>query len=52
MQVSFIGGKKKVNAAFSLSRLSTNSNWETHTKVSGKYERVLLEDLIKQLLKK
>ena len=52
MQVSFIGGKKKVNAAFSLSRVSTNSSWETHTKVSGKYERVLLEDLIKQLLKK
>lgn len=51
MQVSFIGGKQPVNAAFSLSRLSTNSNWETHTKVSGKYERVLLEDLIKRLLK-
>lgn len=51
MQVSFVGGKKPVNAAFSLSRLSTNSNWEAHTKLSNKYERIPLEDLLKQLLK-
>lgn len=51
MKVSFEGGKKTVNAAFSLSRLATNSNWETHTKVSDKYERILLEDLLKKILK-
>ncbi len=52
MHVSFEGAKKPINAAFSLSRLSTNSNWETHTKVSDKYERILLGDLLKHLLKK
>lgn len=52
MRVSFKGGKKPMNATISLSRLSANSNWETHTKVSGKYEKVSLVDLIKPLLKK
>jgi len=52
MRVSFKGGKKPMNATISLSRLSANSNWETHTKVSGKYEEVSLVDLIKPLLKK
>lgn len=51
MKVSFEGGKKTMNAAFSFSRLSTNSNWEIHTKVSERYEQVLLEDLFKQLFK-
>lgn len=52
MRVSFKGGKKPMNATISLSRMSANSNWETHTKVSGKYEKVSLVDLIKPLLKK
>lgn len=52
MMVSFEGGKKPVKAAFSLSRLSTNSNWETRTEVSSKYKKVQLEDILKQLLKK
>lgn len=52
MRISFEGGKKPMNASISLSRLSVNSNWETHTKVSDKYEKVALEDLIKRLLKK
>lgn len=52
MRVSFKGGEKPMNATISLSRLSANSNWETHTKVSGKYEEVSLVDLIKPLLKK
>lgn len=51
MKIVFRGGKKPMNVDISLSRLSTNSNWETHTKLSGKYEKVPLEDLIKQLLK-
>lgn len=52
MEVSFEGGKKPVKATFALSRLSTNANWETHTEVSSKYEKVELEDILKLLLKK
>lgn len=52
MQLSLEGGKKASNATFALSRLSTNSDWEAHTTVSAKYEKVELEDLVKQLLKK
>lgn len=52
MQVSFEGGQKMVKAAFALSRLSTDADWETHTKVPGKYDKVELEDILKLLLKK
>lgn len=52
MNLSFEGGSKPVKAAFALSRLSTNADWEAHTEVSSKYEKVELEDLIKQLLKR
>ena len=52
MRVSFEGGKKPVKASFALSRLSMNTNWETHTEVSNKYEKVELGDILKQLLKK
>lgn len=52
MRLTFIGGKKPAKATLALSRLSTNANWETHTEVSKKYERVKLEDILKQLLKK
>ncbi len=51
MLVSFEGGKKPVTAAFELSRLSTNSDWQTHTEVPGKYRKVELQDLLKQLIK-
>lgn len=52
MTLSFMGLKKPMNATFSLSRLAANSNWESYTKVSDKYEQVKLEDLIKRLLEK
>lgn len=52
MQLAFEGGKKPVKASFALSRLSTDADWETRTKVSKKYERVELVDLLKLLLKK
>lgn len=52
MKVSFEGGKKPVQAAFGLSRLSVNSDWETHTEVSAKYEKVELADILKLLIKK
>lgn len=52
MQIAFEGGEKPVKASIALSRLSTNSNWETHTEVSKKYEKVELDDILKQLLRK
>ena len=52
MNLSLQGLKNSMNATFSLSRLSANSNWDSYTKVSDKYEQVKLEDLIKRLLEK
>lgn len=52
MQVSFLGTKKPVKASFALSRLSTNADWDTHTEVSKRYEKVELEDILKLLLNK
>lgn len=51
MLVSFEGGSRTVTAAFDLSRLSTGGNWEVHTQVPKKYEKVELQDLLKQLIK-
>ena len=51
MQVAFKGGKKPVRVSMALSRLSTDGDWETHTEVSKKYEKVELEDILKLLLK-
>lgn len=51
MYVSFEGGNKPSDASFSLSRLSTNADWETHTEVSKKYQKVELEEIIKMLVK-
>ena len=52
MKLAFEGGKKSVKAALALSRLSTNGDWEPHTEVSKKYEKVELEEILKILLKK
>ena len=51
MKLAFEGGKKPVKAAFALSRLSTNGDWETRTEVSKKYEKVELEELLKLIIK-
>lgn len=51
MNVSFEGGEKPFNASFSLSRLTTNADWESHTEVSQKYQKVELEEIIKMLVK-
>lgn len=51
MNVSFEGAKKPMEVAIALSRLSADSDWETHTEVSRKYEKVELEDILKLLLK-
>ena len=52
MQVSFEGAKKPVKAAFALSRLSTNADWEMRTEVSKRYEKVELEEILKIIIKK
>lgn len=52
MQVSFEGGKQPVKATFSLSRLAADADWDTHTEVSKRYEKVELEDILKLLLKR
>ena len=51
MKLAFEGGKKPVKAAFALSRLSTDANWETRTEISPKYNKVELEEILKLLLK-
>lgn len=54
MQMNLLieGAKHPVKADFKFSRLNLNSDWESRSEVSGKYERVRLDDLIKILLKK
>ena len=51
MQVSFEGIKKPMKAALSLTRLSIHADWDAHTEVSPRYEKVRLEDILKLLLK-
>ena len=51
MQIIFEGAEKPVKATLALSRLSTNSNWETHTEVSARYKKVELADILKMLIK-
>lgn len=51
MHLAFEGGKKPVKADFSLSRLSTDADWESRTEVSSKYERVELTDILKLIIK-
>lgn len=51
MHLAFEGGKKPVKADFSLSRLSTDADWESRTEVSSKYERVELADILKLIIK-
>ena len=52
MELAFEGGREPVKAAFALSRLSTNGDWEARTEVSKKYEKVELEEILKILLTK
>ena len=54
MQMNLLieGAKHPIKADFKFSRLNLNSDWESRSEVSGKYERVRLDDLIKILLKK
>lgn len=51
MYVSFEGAKKPSDVTFQLSRLTLQANWEAHTDVSKKYQKVELDELIKILVK-
>lgn len=51
MKLAFEGSKKPVKAALALSRLSTDADWETHTEVSHKYNKVELGEILKLLIK-
>lgn len=51
MTVSFEGGKQPTDATFQLSRLSTDADWESHTEVSKKYQKVELHEILKMLVK-
>ena len=51
MQIIFEGAAKPAKAIMTLSRLSTDSNWETHTEVSSRYKKVELADILKMLIK-
>ena len=51
MFVSFKGTDKPSDVTFNLSRMTTDSDWETHTEVSKKYQKVELNELIKILIK-
>ena len=51
MFVSFKGADKPSDVTFNLSRMTTDSGWETHTEVSKKYQKVELNELIKILIK-
>lgn len=45
------GTQKVINVELKLKSMKADSNWDTVTKVSGKYKPVKLEDVINQILK-
>lgn len=45
------GTQKVINVGLTLKSMKMDSDWETVTKVSGKYKPVKLEDVINQILK-
>jgi hypothetical protein len=51
MQVDFEGGSKPASLTLELNKLGTDTDWETRTQISSKYERVEWQDLITQLIK-
>jgi hypothetical protein len=51
MQVDFEGSSKPASLTLELSKLATDMDWETRTKLSAKYTRVEWQDLLAQLMK-
>ncbi len=44
------GKNKKIQVSIELNRITTDSDWETRTNVSSKYQQVDVESLLKQLM--
>ena len=49
INISFNGGKKELGLDMQLSGLSTNSSWETRTKVSSSYKQRSVDDILGKL---
>lgn len=48
-QVTFAAKKRNVKMGFLLSSLSTDSDWETRTKVSGRYKKVTIDEVLDKI---
>ena len=51
MLVNVLGIDKPISLDMKFSRLSVNSDWETRTELSSRYQRIELAELLKMLLK-
>jgi hypothetical protein len=51
MQIDFEGSSKPVSLTLELSKLGSDTDWETRTQVSQKYERVDWQALLTQIMK-
>ncbi len=49
MTINIIGGKTPVEADIDLSRISNDSDWDTHTTVSDSYKQISLEEVVKKI---
>ncbi len=49
MTINIIGGKTPVKADINLSRISNDSDWDTHTTVSDSYKQISLEEVVKKI---
>ena len=49
INISFNGGKRELGLDMQLSGLSTNSSWETRTKVSSSYKQRSVDDILGKL---
>ena len=49
INISFNGGTKELGLDMQLSGLSTNSSWETRTKVSSSYKQRSVDDILGKL---
>lgn len=48
-QVTFAAKKRNVKMGFLLSSLSTDSDWETRTKVSSRYKKVTIDEVLDKI---
>ena len=51
MDIQLEGLKKPATASIRLGSLSTDTDWETRTKVSKRYKEVTAEDILDRILR-